>query len=475
MGRAVVNCLYSHGRVAPGELARLLAEEYHSEPTRGYGTIAHTILDEIWQGVSWQQAAGAVFDGKGSFGNGASMRSGPIGAFFSEDLCQVMDEARRSAMVTHAHPEGQAGAIAVAVAAAWAVEERSLAGQAMLDWVWTHMPVGETRANVKRALEFPLEREPAEAAALLGAGEKVTAQDTVPFALWCAARHLGSYPEAIWATLAGGGDMDTTCAIVGSIVALCAPQGIPEDWKAKTEPIKVISEPWWARWYGWTQAKMMTPEGTSHRIRLFSAAGNHDWPEVFRILAERDERNIGYAINMIRPEEPSWYTLLHHAVQGDAPAEVVEGLLEKGHLRGIRCSKGERPVDLAKRLERTHLIPLLEPVKKHDIPRDKLAVLEKRFHEFILEQIGPSEGLRFPPLEVLLERSDLTMTFPVPKRFGGFVYRLQKLALPAGFDCTKADWVLAIKDFDRMGDTEHYYLVTYYGYVLMSKGHEDNF
>lgn len=47
-----------------------------------------------------------------------------------------------------------------------------------------------------------------------------TAPDTVPFALWCAARHIDDYAEAIWTTVSAGGDNDTNCAIVGGIVVL---------------------------------------------------------------------------------------------------------------------------------------------------------------------------------------------------------------------------------------------------------------
>jgi ADP-ribosylglycohydrolase len=239
MGRAVFMCLDLHGEIVPDALARLIAEEYHREPTRGYGTNAHTVLDDIWQGVSWQQAAGSVFDGTGSCGNGAAMRVAPLGAFFCDDIWRVRDEARRSAVVTHAHPEGQAGAMAVAAAAAWAAKTETLDGLAMLDFARTHTHEGTTRSNLKRALDFPLDRKPEEAAALLGSGQKITSQDTVPFALWCAARHLDSYPEAMWATLAGEGDMDTTCAIVGSIVVLCAGVGIPKEWLAYAEPLTI--------------------------------------------------------------------------------------------------------------------------------------------------------------------------------------------------------------------------------------------
>jgi ADP-ribosylglycohydrolase len=239
MGRCVVECLKQHQAIVSETLARLLAEEYTREPTRGYGTMAHTLLDEIGQGVPWRQAAGKLYDGMGSCGNGAAMRAGPVGAYFASDIERALAEARRSATVTHSHPEGQVGAMAVAAAAAWAAtsSEAGLQGQAMLEWVHSHLEESVTRSNLERALALPFERTPAQAAALLGSGQKVTAQDTVPFALWCAARHLDNYPEALWATVSGLGDMDTTCAIVGSIVALCAPVGIPSEWQDRTEPV----------------------------------------------------------------------------------------------------------------------------------------------------------------------------------------------------------------------------------------------
>jgi ADP-ribosylglycohydrolase len=85
----------------------------------------------------------------------------------------------------------------------------------------------------------------------LGTGSNVTAQDTVPFAVWVAARHLDSYEEALWTATAHPGldlssnalsifaiDRDTVGAIVGGIVA-CAVgvDGIPVLWRAATEPI----------------------------------------------------------------------------------------------------------------------------------------------------------------------------------------------------------------------------------------------
>ena len=73
---------------------------------------------------------------------------------------------------------------------------------------------------------------------MLGNGVKVSAQDTVPFCLWCAAKYLDNYEEAMWATVSALGDRDTTCAIVGGIVACyTGVEGIPPDWLAAREPL----------------------------------------------------------------------------------------------------------------------------------------------------------------------------------------------------------------------------------------------
>ena len=94
------------------------------------------------------------------------------------------------------------------------------------------------RSGIKAARDLPEGTGSAEAAAMLGNGQKISAQDTVPFALWCAAGHLGDYEASIWAALAGGGDCDTTCAIVGGIVALSAGlDSVPPDWRAAREPL----------------------------------------------------------------------------------------------------------------------------------------------------------------------------------------------------------------------------------------------
>jgi len=233
MGLSVVDELAAGNGIDPSSLAARFAARHHRDPMRGYGGGAHRILAEISQGVPYDVAAGSVFGGQGSMGNGAAMRVAPIGAYFADDPVAVVEHARRSAVVTHAHPEGQAGAIAIAVAAAAAVKGEG----DYLAAAFAHTPPGPTRDGIARACELPAETSVGRAAEELGAGEQVISSDTVPFSLWCATRHRDDYAEALWATVAGLGDRDTTCAIVGGIVALAPGASVPREWLGRRESV----------------------------------------------------------------------------------------------------------------------------------------------------------------------------------------------------------------------------------------------
>jgi ADP-ribosylglycohydrolase len=152
-----------------------------------------------------------------------------------------VEQARLSAEVTHTHPEGVAGAIAIAVAAAHAWRLRGTQSPptkaAFLDLIVPHVPESEVATKIRRARDLPEGASVRLAITALGDSSAVSAQDTVPFTLWCAAQHLGSYEEAIWFTLSALGDRDTTCAIVGGIVSLfTGVEGIPSDWRSAREP-----------------------------------------------------------------------------------------------------------------------------------------------------------------------------------------------------------------------------------------------
>ena len=242
---SIVRNLAEHQGIASDWLATSFADEYRREPDRGYGGTARGILRAIGEGVPWQEAAGRVFDGEGSCGNGGAMRAAPVGAFFADDLPRVIAEARKSAAVTHAHEDGQTGSIAVALAAAWMVGQYD-AAQArdlrMIEFVLAHLPQTETYWRLKKALTLPLEMSPKTAALILGNGSQVVASDTVPFCLWCVCRHTDDYMEALWQAISVYGDMDTNGAIVGSLVSLATGRpGIPLEWLESRESLPPLS------------------------------------------------------------------------------------------------------------------------------------------------------------------------------------------------------------------------------------------
>ncbi|AEV87435.1 crystallin [Actinoplanes sp. SE50] len=216
--------------------ALLLGE--HCEPYRGYGPGAVVMLRQIREGLPWPIAAAAAFHGQGSCGNGAAMRAAPLGAWHADSLAHAAAQGARAAEVTHAHPEGIAGGVAVAVAAAFAAAAR-LDGYRPDPGRLLRATAAHTAPSVVRdGLLLAPTGGVAEAAERLGSGAQATAQDTVPFALWVADRYLDDYPAAVAACVVAGGDVDTTAAIAGGVVAAyTGAGGIPGDWLARREPL----------------------------------------------------------------------------------------------------------------------------------------------------------------------------------------------------------------------------------------------
>lgn len=131
----------------------------------GATAIPCALVQRVRAGASWQESASHLFGEQGSYGNGCVSRVPPVGAFFADDFTTLIAHARRSAWVTHQHPEAIAGTIAVANATAWA---------------------------------------------------------------W----QLGNFAPMV------PGDCDTTCAIVGGVVAMrTGAHRIPHAWSAACEPL----------------------------------------------------------------------------------------------------------------------------------------------------------------------------------------------------------------------------------------------
>lgn len=248
MAASVVAVLAAHGRVEQDALAASFAGRQNAGGPRGYGRTVNRILRQVRDGGDWRRLAAALFDGQGSWGNGAAMRVAPLGAWYAGDVQEAVRQAEISSYVTHQHREAVTGCMAVAAAAALAADPPGDAaarpgdtsgpdGAALLDQVIALVPRSAVAQGLRRARDMLDYDDVATVAAVLGNGRRSTAHDTVPFALWSAARHLGDFAGAFWATVQAGGDVDTTCAIVGGVLAGAAAGAPPAEWVRHVEPL----------------------------------------------------------------------------------------------------------------------------------------------------------------------------------------------------------------------------------------------
>ncbi|MEU4872318.1 ADP-ribosylglycohydrolase family protein [Streptomyces sp. NPDC021608] len=236
MACSVVAVLAAHHRIDQDALARSFAE--HHDFDRGYGPAVNRLLRLVRQGEDWRELSSALFNGQGSWGNGAAMRIAPLGAWYADDPEQATHQAEISAYPTHQHREAVVGAMAVAAAAALSGAPGGPPGaEALLDGVIGLIPRSAVRAGLGRARDMLDYADAATVAAVLGCGRRTSAHDTVPFALWSAARALTDYETAFWTTAQVGGDVDTTCAIVGGVLAAGKAGAPPVAWAQQVEDL----------------------------------------------------------------------------------------------------------------------------------------------------------------------------------------------------------------------------------------------
>ncbi|MFB7009587.1 MULTISPECIES: ADP-ribosylglycohydrolase family protein [unclassified Streptomyces] len=236
MASSVLAVLAEHERIDQDALARSFAE--HHDFDRGYGPAVNRLLRLVREGGDWRELASALFKGQGSWGNGSAMRIAPLGAWYADDPEQAMHQAEISSYTTHQHREAVVGAMAVAGAASLAASTTGPPTPTeLLDGVIALVPRSAVGAGLRRARDMLDYGDAGTVAAVLGNGRRTSAHDTVPFALWSAARSLGDFEQAFWVTAQAGGDVDTTCAIVGGILAAGSAGAPPAHWSAQTEEL----------------------------------------------------------------------------------------------------------------------------------------------------------------------------------------------------------------------------------------------
>ena len=133
-----------------------------------------------------------------SWGNGSAMRVSPVG-WAKNTLDDVLDEAERTAIVTHDHPEGIKGAQAVAACVFLARTKHSRDRIRQFVHEGCHYHLNRSLDQIRPTYEFD-----------------VSCQGTVPVAVQ-AFLESTDFETAIRLAISVGGDSDTIACIAGAI------------------------------------------------------------------------------------------------------------------------------------------------------------------------------------------------------------------------------------------------------------------
>lgn len=231
---------YLAGLQGPGDLdehalARSFARAWRAEPQRGYGANPPRIFAAVLSGGDWRALAQESFGGAGSLGNGGAMRAAPVGAL-PVSAQDAGDVARRTAAITHAHPDGQDGAALIAVAAWVCLRTRpdQLDVAALLSTVAGNLRSPRLVTAVDAVAASLGEDEPADVARRTGTG--IAAAEAAPAALSAFLHHPDDPVAAISFAVAMGGDTDTVATMAGCLAgALVGERGLPRGLVARLE------------------------------------------------------------------------------------------------------------------------------------------------------------------------------------------------------------------------------------------------
>lgn len=195
----------------------------------GIGMATLRSTGRLWLGFSPEKS------GVHSAGNGPAMRAPVIGAAFADDPERLEAFVLASTRMTHRHERADTAALAVAHAAAAAVQG-SVAPEAFLTRLEALSPDDTEWQRHVRQMQIAWEAQESvmDLAVRLGLQRGVTGYSyhTVPIALYAWLRHLGDFAGTLEAVIAQGGDTDSVAAIAGALAgATVGEAGIPADWQ----------------------------------------------------------------------------------------------------------------------------------------------------------------------------------------------------------------------------------------------------
>jgi poly(ADP-ribose) glycohydrolase ARH3 len=238
MAIGVAESLVERGYLDPEHIGKTFRQNFERESWRGYASGPPTIFARVQQKkLTYVEAAKSLFGGRGSLGNGAAMRVAPVGLVYHDSL-DLFEKVEISASVTHAHPVGIDGAAVQAKAVAQAMNldrENEFLPEKFLNNLIDFARTPQMKNKLLLVQKMIAENvSPMRAA--LEIGRSVTAQESIPFAIFSFLLHPRSFEDCLFCSILNGGDRDTlgamACAISGAYLGI---EALPRIWLQKLE------------------------------------------------------------------------------------------------------------------------------------------------------------------------------------------------------------------------------------------------
>ncbi|SMC29272.1 ADP-ribosylglycohydrolase [Andreprevotia lacus DSM 23236] len=206
--------LLACGQLDQDDLAQRFAASYRWQ--RGYGPSTARLLKRIRRGEHWSAATTAIYP-TGSFGNGAAMRASVLPLFHTGPLDTLPAQVAASAVITHAHPHGIAGAQLIATATHLLLRDAdALEVMTALLQQGDQAPYAAKLTIARDWLAGDAGPHARDVARQLGNG--MTAPTSCVTAIYLALRHLDQPFDTLMSfTIKLGGDVDTIAAMAGTL------------------------------------------------------------------------------------------------------------------------------------------------------------------------------------------------------------------------------------------------------------------
>jgi len=212
---------------------------------RGYGFGATQVLKSIGSGMPWDEASKKLFEGLGSYGNGAAMRIAPVGIVYYDNIQELRSTAEKVSRITHSHELGVEGAILQAYAVALAASSTTstkLEANSFLKKLDKFVGNNVFKEKLQRLRQL-LTYKPSRAKVVVELGNGIEAFNSVPTAIYSFLSHSSSFKESVVYAVGLGGDADTIGAMAGAISgAYHGVESIPEGWKNGLENISYLEK-----------------------------------------------------------------------------------------------------------------------------------------------------------------------------------------------------------------------------------------